>query len=123
MTQSPVSLLCTISTSQHAPNVQLVSKFGILDIALLEAALNKHSAPNVTQAEVSAAMAECACIVAAELEEEEQKGHTTEQSATIAPATCEGCPNAEGQQRMLMGQVEAIIDSGSLHFIPPNGRL
>jgi hypothetical protein len=123
--QSPCLFFCCLGTSDCAQCVQLVSKFGILDIALLEAALSRHSTPNATRAEVSAAIAECACIVATELEEEEERGRATQQSATCVLATCEECPNAEaiGQQRMLMGQVEAIIDLGSLHFIPPQMRL
>jgi hypothetical protein len=99
-----------------------VSKFGVLDIALVEASLTKQSLASADRSEVDAAMAECAYIMAAELEEEELQTDTAEQWEPIATAALERCSNGGGigQQHTLMAQVEAIIDARSLHYIIPS---
>jgi hypothetical protein len=111
--------------------VQLVERFGVLDLALLEAAILKHHKPEDSMDFVQEAMEQCSSIVdedskrsesiAGSVPAADDRGRRT--ISTVAWKSCPSVSGNAGQHRKLMSYVEALVDAESVHYIIPGDLL
>jgi hypothetical protein len=111
--------------------VQLVERFGVFDLALLEAAILKHHKPEESMDFLQEAMEQCSNVV-------EEDFKTSESIAGSVPATddrgrrtissvawksCPSVTGTAGHHRKLMAHVEALVDAENMHYIIPGDLL
>lgn len=104
--------------------LQLVARFGVLDVALLEAALRKHGDAERDDAMIDEAVSLCAEIMAMELDGQAEEEDAAQPAlrptmSTVAWRTASGVTDGAGRQPALMAHVEALMEAGDFHYIVP----